>query len=301
MAGVGLVFDGDIEVTCEVSPDGVDVIGVVLGIVVFDDEGFSLDDVVVSAVWFGITPPADADVIHAGFFDGLHAIADDLSGHGGEVFADELFEHFLLVGGHICEAESDGLIDGGLREGGTADVIGCFVGDPHLFFLLFVAGEEDAASEVFASGEDSELSTGSGIDESGVNPDHFGGAADDDAIADDEVEGEVVSFEAPAPGAFGSRGAEEGNVIFVCMSSFAAVVFFSAFEEVEDFFEAADLEGFGVSGGGESGFDEFFGGGASGAVEVAEDDAVAFFGYEVPVKSFGVIEIVGEFFLLFGW
>ncbi len=201
--GGGLVFRWDIEVTGEVSPDGVDVIGVVLGVVVFDDKGFALDDVVVSAVGFGVAPPADADVVHSGFFDGLHAIADDLCGHGGEVFSEELSEQFLLIGGHICEAESDGLVDGCLRECGAADVIGGFVGNPHLFFLLFVAGEEDAAGEVFASGEDAELSSGSGVDESGVNSDHFRGAADDDTIADDEVQGEVMSFEAPAPGAFG--------------------------------------------------------------------------------------------------
>ena len=38
-------------------------------------------------------------------------------------------------------------------------------------------------------------------------------------------------------------------MIFVCMSSFAAVGFIATFEEVEDFFEAADLECFGVSCG----------------------------------------------------
>ncbi len=89
-------------------------------------------------------------------------------------------------------------------------------------------------------------------------------------------------------------------MIFVGMTSFAAVGFFAAFEEVEDFFEAADLESFGVACGGESGFDEFFGGSAGGAFEIAEDDAVAFFGDEVPVQSFGVVEIPGEFLLLFG-
>ena len=102
--GGGLVLDGDVEVSGEVAPDGVNVVGVVLCVVVFDDESFALDDVVVSAVGFGIAPPADADVVHTGFFDGLHAIADDLSGHGGEVFAEELSEHFLLIWGHISEA-----------------------------------------------------------------------------------------------------------------------------------------------------------------------------------------------------
>ncbi|MEY3460284.1 MAG: hypothetical protein RL215_3441 [Planctomycetota bacterium] len=184
----GLVLGGDVEVAGEVSPDGVDVIGVILGVVVFDDEGLALDNVMVSAIGFGFAPPADADVIHAIFFDGFHAVADDLSGHCGEVFAEELSEDLLLVGGHLGEAESDGLINGGLRRGGTADIIGCFVGDPHLFFLLFAAGEEDVAGEVFASGEDAELSSGSGIDERRIDSDHFRCGADDDAIADDEVE-----------------------------------------------------------------------------------------------------------------
>ncbi|MEY3460285.1 MAG: hypothetical protein RL215_3442 [Planctomycetota bacterium] len=37
-------------------------------------------------------------------------------------------------------------------------------------------------------------------------------------------------------------------MVFVSMSAFAAVGFFAAFEEVEDFFEAADLECFGIAG-----------------------------------------------------
>ena len=85
-------FGGKTEVAFKVAPDAMDVIGIILRVVVFDDEGFSLNDIVVPAVGFSFTPPTHANVIHAGFLDGLHAVADDLCGHGGQIFAKKLAE-----------------------------------------------------------------------------------------------------------------------------------------------------------------------------------------------------------------
>lgn len=164
------------------------VVGIVLGVVVFDDECGTLNDIVVSLIHVGITPPAHADVGHAGFFDGFHAVANNLSGHDGQVFAQQFSEHLLLVGRHVGVAESDGLIDDSLWSCGSANIVGGFVGDPHLFFLFFGAGFEDSASEVFASGENAERASRTGIDECGIRAHHFGSTADDDTVANHKVQ-----------------------------------------------------------------------------------------------------------------
>lgn len=110
----------------------------------------------------------------------------------------------------------------------------------------------------------------------------------------------MVSLEPPAPGAGGGGAAEDSDVVLVGVAAFASVVFLATFEEVKHFFEAAELQGFGIAGGGESGFDEFFSGGAGRAFNVAKYDAVAFLWDEMPVQTLGVVELVVQFFLLFG-
>jgi hypothetical protein len=107
----------------------------------------------------------------------------------------------------------------------------------------------------------------------------------------------MMTFESPAPGSRGCRSSEEGNVGFVRVTAFAAIGFFATFEEVEHFFEAAELERFGVTGGREAGLDEFFGSSASGSFNIAENDAVAFLRNEMPVQPFGIAEFVAEFLL----
>lgn len=83
------------------------------------------------------------------------------------------------------------------------------------------------------------------------------------------------------------------------VSTISAVGFFATFEEVKNFFEAADLQSFGVTGSGQSRLHQFFSGFAWFAEQVPQDDAVAVFGDEVPIESFGISEAVVQFVSLF--
>lgn len=69
-----------------------------------------------------------------------------------------------------------------------ADIVGGLVGDPHLFLLRFRAGLQDAAGKIFATGKNSQLPSRTGINQRGIGTDHFRSAADDNTVADDEVE-----------------------------------------------------------------------------------------------------------------
>ena len=55
------------EVAVEIAPDDVDVVGVVLGVVIFNDEGGALDTVVVLLPFLRAADPREFDVIDSGF------------------------------------------------------------------------------------------------------------------------------------------------------------------------------------------------------------------------------------------
>src|SRR5688572_1459257 len=66
------------EVVLEVAPDGVDVIGVVLGVVVFDEEGWAVDAVVVGLAGLELAGPGEADLVVAGLLDAEEVMVGDL-------------------------------------------------------------------------------------------------------------------------------------------------------------------------------------------------------------------------------
>ena len=92
------------EVVGEVAPDGVGVVGTVLGVGVFHEEGFALDAEVVRFAFLEATGPGEVDLLEVA---GLH-VADGVGeGVGGVVFevggneaADEGMLRFIHVGGH---------------------------------------------------------------------------------------------------------------------------------------------------------------------------------------------------------
>ena len=96
-------FRGKGEVAGEVTPHGVDVVGIVLGVVVFDDESRSLDAVVVCLmeIWFAV--PGEGDLIESGRIDGLAAILLHIFGQIFEVFAQQILQELFLIIGHLAD------------------------------------------------------------------------------------------------------------------------------------------------------------------------------------------------------
>ena len=90
MGVLGVVFFEEVlaKVVVEVAEDGVDVVGVVLEVVVFDEEGRAVNAVVVFQVFFEASGPGEVD-----FF---------------EAFGFYFFPHFVgEVGAVVIEVESD--------------------------------------------------------------------------------------------------------------------------------------------------------------------------------------------------
>lgn len=74
------------KVAIEIAPDGVNVIGAVLGVVEFYQKQYTPDTAVVAPARFGSTCPPKPDVACFLFLQSLHSLFGKFIGHGCQVF-----------------------------------------------------------------------------------------------------------------------------------------------------------------------------------------------------------------------
>ena len=94
------------EITLEVAPDGVNVVAVVLGAVVLQEEGWPEEAVVVFLAFFGTAGPGEDDLAFAGFgdFDGVSH--GEFTPEATGVFPDDLINQGCLLGIHLRYGQS---------------------------------------------------------------------------------------------------------------------------------------------------------------------------------------------------
>lgn len=84
----------------EVAPDGVDVVGTILGVVVLDEEPWSLKAVVVGITDMFTTGPTEVDVTGAVPGDAVQLVVGEGFGHAPGIGLDECVQQMLLILGH---------------------------------------------------------------------------------------------------------------------------------------------------------------------------------------------------------
>ena len=210
------LFHRQAEVALQVAPHRVDVVGVVLSVVVFDDERLPLDSVVVALVEVWVAVPSEGDVVQTGRVDGGSAFLFDVSGEVLEVLGHQVLEQFLLIGRHLSVGQADGSrFDGRLRSAGAGDFIGGDLAHPAELLLIGRAELEYLTRDVFLRTEDSNLSVLARFNRAGIGPEEFGSARHDLAILDAEVERQVMALDTPAPQAGVGRLTEDTQVVLV--------------------------------------------------------------------------------------
>ena len=90
------------KITVEIAPDGVGVVCLVLGVVIFEHEGGSLDTIVVSFAPFESARPGEVDLTNLGFVDPFQFILSHLGPQPVHVLFDQFMEHFNLADIHIA-------------------------------------------------------------------------------------------------------------------------------------------------------------------------------------------------------
>lgn len=85
------------EITFEIPPYGVDVIGTVLHIVVLDKKGGSLNTIIMWPAGIYRTGPTEISVIQTSPADGIQALTRDFRWHGRYIFVDHPDQQI-----HLC-------------------------------------------------------------------------------------------------------------------------------------------------------------------------------------------------------
>lgn len=188
------------EVVFQVAPEGVDMVGVILGVIVFDDELGGLHPVVVGLAGFRSACPGEVDGVEGGGVELVEFFRHEVGAIAEDVFLDEGMEERELAGGEFGGGEAEGFEQGDVASGDEEDVVGGFVHDGGFTLLFFGEGVHEFAAEVFLVTESAESLAGAGSDFARVGAEEVGRDGDGVTIDDGEIEHEVVAFEAPSPG-----------------------------------------------------------------------------------------------------
>ena len=106
------------EVAVELPPDRVDVVGAVLGISVFEDEGRTLDPVVMRFLILETPGPGEDDLVPASRFDLLQIFLGEIGTDPVHVDADQVLRAARGIGLGLGRAALDPGLDGAVP---TAD------------------------------------------------------------------------------------------------------------------------------------------------------------------------------------
>src|SRR5688572_16996242 len=95
------------EITVEVAPDRVNVVGLVLGVVVFDQERWALYSIVVRLADLDLAGPGERDLPKVRTLETASALRGDLRRHAAEVLIDQFHEQRRLGGLQLSTRNSD--------------------------------------------------------------------------------------------------------------------------------------------------------------------------------------------------
>ncbi len=196
------------------APDGVDVIGVVLGVVVFNEE-VGAGDVVVVPLAGGLGPgPGEGGGVESGGFDATPLVGGHVGGGAFYVMADEVGQMGALLALHGGKGEAGG--DGVKADGAVVpgeDVGGRDGVDDGDLLLIRREGAKESAGQVFFFGEDAMPEARAVANFGGVGSEEKGKGADEVAVDDGDVNPEVMAADFESPGLFLAGLAVDGDVV----------------------------------------------------------------------------------------
>jgi len=275
------------EVVFQVAPDGVDMVGGVLDVVVFQEESSALDAVVVPLARLNRPGPREVNFPPTVGFDLLPVGGGEFGAVAAEVFFDQGGERFALGRGEFGGDQAGGFKAPGFALGAGEDVAGSSVGDDGHGALLWIEGFHELPAEVLLGGEDAQSGTRTGTNFGRVCPKEGRGGGEDVLAARGEVQAQVVTLEAESPVIL-SRRAEQADVIQLGVAARRLIL-----QVEEDLLKAHDGGGFEIAGLTERGAEQIAGKLALGRSHFGEGQALARHRDEIPVPAFVAAEFMG--------
>jgi hypothetical protein len=275
------------EIIFAVAPDGMDVIGAVLDIVVLKNESGALNSIIVRFTRFKAACPCEMDVLRSGRLQ----FPDIRLGQFGSVIANVGFNQLtqvdLLLEGHLSHGQSFRFKPTGGTSWIEDDIGRSGSGQQRYAALPFIKGGDQAPGEIFLAGHDAESGAGSGRNGRGIGTEEGRGDCDRLTFDDGEIEGKMVAIEPPAPGSVGAGSPKDTEVIEAGIAKRAA----SGFKDAQDFLKADDGGGLEKALGAQGCAEKRVSQGLLMESEIFEGYALSSPRDVMPVLSFRILEI----------
>ena len=221
-----------------------DVVGVVLRVVIFEQEGRALHAVVMAIPPFQPAGPREGDGVPARLVDLGQVTLRHVRADAVGVFGHDLFELLLLGSVQLAVGDARrGEALGGPVSAGD-DVLGRDFVEDGGGALLGAEGLHQFTTKVFLHAQHAETFLRTFANFGGVGAHEGGDGGDFLAVHDREAQREVMALEAPRPGALRIRRAVDADEIENGVAVHAAALF----KLTEDRFQAHDAGGLGVAG-----------------------------------------------------
>lgn len=133
------------KIAGEIAPCGMDVIGAVLRVGVFKQEGRALDAIIVRLKLFRTPSPRETDFVQVAFFNLGPVFLGNNSAMSVNILFDEVCEQYLLFLLELVKCNPGPAECLHLGQSGGEDVARCFVGDDRLLGLGIVQREAQLA------------------------------------------------------------------------------------------------------------------------------------------------------------
>ena len=279
-------------------------LGVGLDVAELDHERRAFDEVVVANARLGGAGPGEVDRVPAavGLLDEHQAFLGNLVRHCAAVRLDDPAKEGLLFRLELGGGDPLGRLLRRLRLAGGTDVLGALGGDDPLRLLRGIEGADEIEGELLFGAKDTEAGLGeageSGADLGGIGSEELRRAIDDLAVANDEVEREVMPFDGEAPGSLLGRRAEDREEVAIGIADVLGV---RAFLKAKHLVELHDRPRLVVAGLRDGGAKEIEGPLLLRRHHLAERQPLALeLRDEVPADAAGILPGLEDAGLLFG-
>ena len=201
------------EVAFEIAPNGVHVIRVVLGVVVFQKEGRTLDAVVVPLPLLETACPGEENLVDSRPLNLGKVGRRHLAAQPVHVGANQADRRFSLRGGECAEGDARGFSRGDLADVRRGDFVRCLGINDGNCLLFLVQRLHQFATEILLATEHAQAGSGAFPNLARVGAHEGRGTGGDGAVHDGEVDRQVMTLHAPTPGALLVGGAKDAHVI----------------------------------------------------------------------------------------
>lgn len=257
-----------------------DVVAFVLDVGDFHQECCGLDAVVERLSAIEAASPSEAEILQVGF-DFFHGGIREFLAVTFGILGDKGEQCLLLSICHFRGGDANGIELVNFSRRTREDVSGRFFRENDGLSIFREGGGEGACEIFFCSEGAGAIHRVVGFDLGGIGGEEGGREGGGFAVDDGVVEGEVMSLEAPTPGASGGGFTEYGGEIGFWVAEFGAFFDFS-----EEGFESDDGIDLGQAWIAEGGLEEVANEGGLFFGECLERNSVSLGRDEVPVFSF---------------